>query len=274
MSEICYNKRRFKGVDSLKAWIEKWNRYIETLSQTNWMKIFRISSSVIWNLFLLFTIFLITTFVFAVAVGAGYFAALVKDEPLRSKEDMRQQIFSYEETSELYFANNIYIGKVRTDLDRRETTLNNISPYVIDAVLATEDAYFREHNGIVPKAVLRGLLQDVTNSATQTGGSTLTQQLIKNQILTNEVSYERKAKELLLAMRLEKFMTKDEILEAYLNVIPYGRNAFGRNIAGVETAADGIFGVKAKDLTLPQAAYIAGIPQAPFAYTPFIVAGE
>ena len=72
----------------------------------------------------------------------------------------------------------------------------------------------------------------------------LTQQLIKNQILTNEVSYERKAKEILLALRLEHFMTKDEILEAYLNIIPYGRNASGRNIAGVETAAQGIFGIK------------------------------
>ena len=70
-------------------------------------------------------------------------------------------------------------------------------------------------------------------------------------------------------MRLEHFMDKDEILEAYLNIIPYGRNANGQNIAGIETAADGIFSIKAKDLNLPQAAYIAGIPQAPFAYTPF-----
>ena len=187
---------------------------------------------------------------------------------------MREQIFSYEETSEIYFANDIYIGKLRTDLDRRETSLAAVSPFVVNAVLATEDEYFREHEGIVPKAVLRGLLQDVTNSATQTGGSTLTQQLIKNQILTNEVSYERKAKEILLALRVEHFMTKEEILETYLNIIPYGRNASGRNIAGIETAADGIFGVKASDLTLPQAAYIAGIPQAPFTYTPFTNKGK
>ena len=112
-----------------------------------------------------------------------------------------------------------------------------------------------------------------SNSNTQTGGTTLTQQLIKSQILTNEVSYERKAKELLLAMRLEHFMTKDEILEAYLNVIPYGRNATGRNIAGVETAAEGLFNKKAKDLNLAQSAYIAGIPQSPFAYTPFTQKG-
>lgn len=238
------------------------------------MRYVRITGGVFWNLTLLAVIFVATTLLFVGGVGAGYFASLTKDEPLRSKEEMREQIFSYEETSEIYFANDIYIGKIRTDLDRRETSLANISPIVINAVLATEDEYFREHEGIVPKAVLRGLLQDVSNSSTQTGGSTLTQQLIKNQILTNEVSYERKAKEILLAFRLEKFMSKEEILEAYLNIIPYGRNSSGRNIAGIETAAQGIFGIPASKLNLPQAAYIAGIPQAPFNYTPFTNKGE
>lgn len=98
--------------------------------------------------------------------------------------------------------------------------------------------------------------------------------MIKNQILTNEVSYERKAKEILLAMRIEHFMTKEEILEAYLNIIPYGRNSSGNNIAGIATAAEGIFGVKPEELNLAQAAYIAGIPQAPFTYTPFKQTGE
>ncbi|MER2106167.1 MAG: transglycosylase domain-containing protein [Solibacillus sp.] len=258
----------------MKQWLEQLNKKIEAFSNQSWMRYIRITSGVFWNLALLTIIIGLALFIFVGSVGAGYFASLVKDEPLRSKEEMRSQIFNYEETSEIYFANDVYIGKLRTDLDRRETSLSSVSPYVINAVLATEDEYFREHKGIVPKAVLRGLLQDVTNSSTQTGGSTLTQQLIKNQILTNEVSYERKAKEILLAYRLEHFMTKEEILEAYLNVIPYGRNASGRNIAGIETAANGIFGITAADLTLPQAAYIAGIPQAPFKYTPFSNKGE
>ncbi len=258
----------------LKDWFMQINKKIESLANMKWMRAFRITGGVIWNLALLLLILLAALTVFAGAVGAGYFASLVKEEPLRSKDSMRELIFNYEETSEIYFADNIYIGKLRTDLERRETSLKDVSPIVIDAVLATEDEYFREHNGIVPKAVLRGLLQDISNSSTQTGGSTLTQQLIKNQILTNEVSYERKAKEILLALRLEKFMTKQEILEAYLNIIPYGRNASGRNIAGIETAADGIFGIKASELNLPQAAYIAGIPQAPFAHTPFTQQGQ
>ncbi|MEK3980891.1 transglycosylase domain-containing protein [Psychrobacillus sp. FSL K6-2836] len=261
----------------MKKWLEKIQIFkdkIDKWESTKWAKGLRVSSSVIWNLCLLFIVGLLTLGVFGLSVGAGYFASLVKEEPLRDKDEMRSAVFNYEETSEVYFAGDVYLGKLRTDLERTETKLSEVSPFVIDAVLATEDEYFEVHNGIVPKAIFRGLLQDVSNSDTQTGGSTLTQQLIKNQILTNEVSYERKAKEILLAMRLEHFMNKDEILESYLNIIPYGRNSNGRNIAGIETAANGIFNIKAKDLTLPQAAYIAGIPQAPFAYTPFRQGGE
>src|SRR5699024_8591962 len=105
---------------------------------------------------------------------------------------------------------------------------------LIQAVIATEDEYFTEHKGIVPKAIFRATLQEFTNSSVQTGGSTLTQQLIKNQILTDEVSFERKAKEILLALRLERFFEKEEILEAYLNIVPFGRDASGNNIAGVQ----------------------------------------
>ncbi|SFQ45476.1 penicillin-binding protein [Psychrobacillus psychrotolerans] len=261
----------------MKKWQENIQRYKEKIDMwesTKWAKGLRVSSSVIWNLSLLLMVGILTLGVFGLSVGAGYFASLVKEEPLRGKDEMRSAVFNYEETSEVYFAGDVYLGKLRTDLERTETNLSEVSPYVIDAVLATEDEYFEVHKGIVPKAIFRGLLQDVSNSDTQTGGSTLTQQLIKNQILTNEVSYERKAKEILLAMRLEHFMNKEEILEAYLNIIPYGRNSNGRNIAGIETAANGIFNVKAKDLNLSQAAYIAGIPQAPFAYTPFRQGGE
>ncbi|NYF25196.1 penicillin-binding protein [Sporosarcina sp. JAI121] len=242
---------------------------LETMTKTKWAKRMRITSGVTWNLLLLLIISGLTLFIFVGSVGAGYFASLVAKEPLRSKQEMRDAIFTYEETSELYLAGDVYIGKVNSDIERRETKLDSVSPFVIDAVYATEDEYFEQHNGIVPKAIFRGLFQDVTNSDSQTGGSTLTQQLIKNRILTNEVSYERKAKEILLAMRIEHFMKKDEILEAYLNIIPYGRNSNGQNIAGIETAAGGIFATKAAKLNLPQAAFIAGLPQAPFAYTPF-----
>ncbi|PIC65220.1 peptidoglycan glycosyltransferase [Sporosarcina sp. P13] len=249
--------------------IQQLENTFEKAKKEPWAKKIRISSGVLWNLFILTLILGVIGAVFASSVGAGYFASLVAKEPLRSKEELRNAVFTYEETSEMFFANNIYLGKVNSDIERRQITLDKVSQYALDAVLATEDEYFNEHTGIVPKAIFRGVFQDVTNADSQTGGSTLTQQLVKNQILTNEVSYERKAKEILLAMRLEHFMTKDEILEAYLNIIPYGRDVVGQNIAGIETAARGLFGIKAIELNLPQSAYIAGIPQAPYTYTPF-----
>lgn len=233
-----------------------------------------ISFQVIWNLILLFLIIIVIAGSFAGGAGAGYFASLVKDEKIRPYEKMKKDIYNYEETSDLYFADNVYLGKLRTDLDREEVKLENVSQYLIDAVVATEDEYFYEHDGVVPKAIMRAIFQEVTNSSVQSGGSTLTQQLIKNQLLTNEVSFERKAKEILLALRLEKFFDKKEILEAYLNVSTFGRNSSGRNIAGVQSAAKGIFGVNAKDLNIPQAAFIAGLPQSPFGYTPYTQAGE
>ncbi len=196
--------------------------------------------------------------IFVGGIGLGYFASLVHDEPLRSEASMADDIYNYSETSSIYFANDVYLGDIRSDLYREEVKLDNISPTLVDAVIATEDEYFHEHEGVVPKAILRATAQEFLNSSVQTGGSTLTQQLIKNQILTDEVSFDRKAKEILLAMRLENYFTKDEIIEAYLNIIPYGRNSSGRNIAGIQTASKGIFGVNASELTLPQAAYLAG----------------
>ncbi|MFC8575934.1 transglycosylase domain-containing protein, partial [Heyndrickxia sporothermodurans] len=260
---------------------EKMTRLLERLKES--LAIFqnkkvqknsRITIGVIWNLLLILFIVIVVGGFFAGGVAAGYFAALVKDEPVRPYNEMKKDIYNYEETSQLYFANKVYLGKVKSDLDREEVKIKDVSQFLKDALIATEDKYFYEHNGVVPKALFRAVFQEVTNSSTQTGGSTLTQQIIKNQVLTNEVSFDRKAKEVLLALRLEKFFKKDEILEAYLNVSTFGRNSSGQNIAGVESAAKGIFGVSAKKLNLAQAAFIAGLPQSPFMYTPFTNGGK
>nr|WP_295974735.1 transglycosylase domain-containing protein [uncultured Bacillus sp.] len=248
---------------------KKFKAILDKLRNTPKAKKTRITFQVIWNLSLLFIILIILGISFIGGLGAGYFASLIKDEPIRSYESMKKDIYNYEETSELYFANDLYLGKLYTDLEREEIKLKDVSPDLINAVVATEDKLFYEHKGIVPKSIVRALYQEVTNSSVQSGGSTLTQQLIKNQILTNEVSFERKAKEILLALRLEKFFKKEEILEAYLNVSTFGRNSSGRNIAGVQSAATGIFGVSANEVNLPQAAFIAGLPQSPFGYTPY-----
>jgi penicillin-binding protein 1B len=243
------------------------------LEQKKILKSFRISSRVIWNLFLIFiSVCFISLFLFG-GVAMGYFASLVHKQPILSYDTMKKDIENYSESSTVYFAGNKQLGRLKTDLIRTDVDLKNVSPNYLHALLATEDQLFYEHPGVVPKSVFRALVQELTNQSQVTGGSTITQQLVKNQILTNEVSFERKAKEILLSLRLEKFFNKNQILDAYINVIPFGRNAAGQNIAGVETAAKGIFGVHAKDLNLPQAAFIAGIPKNPFTYTPFLNGG-
>lgn len=252
-----------------QTWMKKAKSIFTLLTHRKTVKGARITYSVVWNLILLVLTVVMIGGSFAAGVGAGYFASLVKDEPIRSYDSMKKDIYNYTETSQLFFDHNVYLGKLRTDLEREEVKLDQVSDNLIKAVVATEDEYFYQHHGVVPKAVFRALFQEVTNSSVQSGGSTLTQQLIKNQILTNEVSFQRKANEIILALRLEKFFDKKEILEAYLNVSTFGRNSSGKNIAGVQAAAKGIFGKKASDLTLPQAAFIAGLPQSPFGYTPF-----
>ena len=260
---------------NVKAFFQRiWASIINAWDEGKIQRTSRITYDVFWNVILFFIIAGSTIAVFGVGTGAGYFASLVKDEPIRDYESMREDIYNYEETSKLYYADEEYIGDIRADIYREEVELDDISDYLVEAVVSTEDEHFYEHNGVVPKAIIRAMYQEVANTGSQTGGSTLTQQLIKNQILTDEVSFDRKAKEILLAMRLENFFEKDEIMEAYLNIVPYGRDASGKNIAGIQTASQGVFGEKPKDLNIAQAAFLAGIPQNPFAYTPFTADGE
>lgn len=226
-----------------------------------------------WNVLLLTIISVVLIGFLGAGVGAGYFASLVKDMPTPAYKTMTSQINTYSSTSDIYFGSGERIGNYTTDEVRTPIPVDKVSPFVIDALLATEDVEFYEHDGVVPKATLRAILQEATGSEDRTGGSTLTQQLIKNQMLTNEVSFERKAKEILLALRLEKAMDKDEILNAYLNVVSFGRNSMGRNISGIEAASRGVFNTSAENLTLPQAAFLAGIPKNPFLYTPYYQGG-
>lgn len=226
-----------------------------------------------WNVLLLTIISVVLIGFLGAGIGAGYFASLVKDMPTPAYKTMTSQINTYSSTSDIYFGSGERIGNYTTDEVRVPITVDKVSPFVVDALLATEDVEFYEHDGVVPKATLRAILQEATGSEERTGGSTLTQQLIKNQMLTNEVSFERKAKEILLALRLEKAMDKDEILNAYLNVVSFGRNSMGRNISGIEAASRGVFNTSAEKLTLPQAAFLSGIPKNPFLYTPYYQGG-
>lgn len=199
----------------------------------------------------------------------GYFASLVEETPMPTYAEMSEQVNNYNSKSTLYYADNSVINDLRSDLIRTPVPLEQISPLIINAVIATEDENFTEHEGIVPKALIRAGIQEVMNAPLVTGGSTITQQLIKQQILSPEVTHSRKAIEILYATHLENSFEKDEILEAYLNVSPFGRNNLGQNIAGIEEAARGIFGVPAAEVTLPQASFLAGLPKSPISFSPY-----
>ena len=207
-----------------------------------------------------------------VGIGAGYFAYLVEDTEMPTKEILQTELGNITETSKLVYADNSEISKIQTDLMRTTVPSDQISPLLKTAIISTEDEYFEEHKGYVPKAVLRALFSEATGIGSS-GGSTLTQQLVKQQILTDETTFKRKANEILLAAQVEKYFSKNEIISTYLNVSPFGRNNKGQNIAGGQEAAKGIFGVNAKDVTLPQAAFIAGLPQSPITYSPYTNTG-
>lgn len=234
---------------------------------------FNVGYSVIKNLIIALVVIGLIGGALIAGAGAGFFASLVSGEEIPTYEDMKTDIENVSATSSMYYATGEKISDLKTDLKRSEITLSEMSPLVQEAIIATEDEYFYKHSGVVPKAVVRALAQEVTGASTTSGGSTLTQQLVKQQILTNEVSFKRKANEILLAFRIENYFSKEEILENYLNVSPFGRNNKGQNIAGLNEAATGIFGVKAIDLTLPQAAFLAGLPQNPIVYSPYTQTG-
>ena len=252
--------------DWREALLTFWNKPI----LKNIRFIFNIAYSVLKNIFVIAILFLMLLGIFGGGIGLGYFASLTSNEEPLTQEQMSDAIGNLNLISSFHYSDGTKISDVNSDELRIVKPLSEISQYVIDGIISTEDSSFYEHNGIVPKALLRAILQEAVSSRSgATGGSTLTQQLIKQQILTSEVTFKRKANEILYALRLEKHFTKDQILEAYLNVSSFGRNHNGLNIAGIEEAAQGVFGVAAKDLTLPQAAYLVGMPQNPIVYTPY-----
>lgn len=132
------------------------------------------------------------------------------------------------------------------------------------ATIAIEDAEFYSHAGVKPSAMLRALVVDIMTGRIEQGGSTITQQVIKNTLLTKEKKLSRKIKELVLALKLERIMSKNDILALYLNETPYGGNIYG-----IEEAALAFFGKRAKDLNLAESAYLAALPQAPTFYSPY-----
>lgn len=201
------------------------------------------------------------------AAGAGIigllliFAAVARDLP--DINDLGA--IKIAESTKIYDrTGEILLYDIHGEEKRTIINFNDIPQIVKDATIVAEDADFYKHSGIDFKGVLRAFLANLRGRAITQGGSTITQQLIKNTFLTPEKTFTRKIKEAILAMELERKYNKDEILEIYLNQIPYGSNAYG-----IEAAAQTFFGKNAKNLTLAETSLLAALPKAPSYFSPY-----
>ena len=158
----------------------------------------------------------------------------------------------------------VMLYDLHQDVRRTVVPFDQMSQFVKNATVAIEDDQFYSHIGIDVKAILRAAVSNVQDGELGQGGSTITQQVIKNSVLQREKTFTRKAKEAILALKLERLKTKDEILEIYLNEAPYGGTIYG-----VEEASQAFFKTSANNLSIGEAAYLAAIPQAPTYLSPY-----
>lgn len=199
--------------------------------------------------------------VFFVAAGIGVLFVALRPIPDLNNFDSRKVAQStkiYDRTGKtvLYDLNH--------DVKRNVVPLSEISVNLQKATLAIEDSGFYGHGGISLRGIVRAIITDITTRSFAQGGSTITQQVVKNTILTGQKSITRKVQEVILAVKLEQKYTKDQILEFYFNVTPYGGTLYG-----AEVASRAFFGKSANSLTIAEAAYLAAIPQLPTYYSPY-----
>ncbi len=205
------------------------------------------------------TIILIGVIVFFVLLIGGiiYFLTQVPSPDQLQNRVVAQSTKIYDRSGELLY--DIFQNQNRTPVK-----LTDIPDSVKKATIAIEDKDFYKHQGFSIIGIGRSFFELLVHRQIEGGGSTLTQQLVKNALLTSDQSFIRKAKELVLAIEVERSYTKDQILEMYLNEIPYGGTAYG-----IEAAANLYFGKHSKDLDLAEASLLAGLPQRPSVYSPY-----
>ncbi len=188
----------------------------------------------------------------------------LQDEAVDMVRNSTEDTFRASETSIIYNSKGKQISVLKGDKDSYYMPVEEIPQYVKDAFLVTEDRKYYEHNGIDPGANVRAVLALIRHKGEITqGASTITQQLARGVFLTQEVTYERKLKEIFVAMEMEKKYTKDQILEFYLNSIYFSNGYYG-----IEAAAKGYFSSSCKDLSLSQLCFLASIPNNPTLYDP------
>ncbi len=166
-------------------------------------------------------------------------------------------------TTQIFDRNGDKIANIFNKEHRYYVHIEDIPPQIIEALIAIEDTMFFEHPGVNIDAIFRAIIKDVKARKLVEGASTITQQLVKNTLLTREKKFSRKFKELLFSLKIEAELTKEEILERYLNQIYYGHGYYG-----IKTAADGYFHKDLDDLSLKEMAILVGLPKAPSYYSP------
>jgi len=190
----------------------------------------------------------------------GVLAYFTKDLPSPEKLAEREVT---ESTKIFDRTGQILLYEVHGEEKRTVVPFDQMPVYIKEATISTEDSEFYEHHGLDFRAIARAIVADVKGLSARQGASTITQQLIKNSVLTPQKTFHRKIKEAILSLELEQKFSKDEILAMYLNEIPYGSNAYG-----IESAARTFFNKPAVELDLPECALLAALPQAPTYYSP------
>ncbi|MDP3962812.1 MAG: penicillin-binding protein [bacterium] len=204
-------------------------------------------------------LFAISLFLVGTGITVIWFSTLqIPDLSAFEARKVAQSTQIYDRTGE------IVLYDVHGDTKRKIVPFSEISEHIKHATIAVEDNDFYNHRGIQPSSIVRAFLADIKGGELTQGGSTITQQVIKNSVLTKDKTITRKLKEWILAIKIEKVLTKDEIFETYLNESPYGGTIYG-----VELASKAFFGKSAKDVTIAESAYLAAVPQAPTFYSPY-----
>ena len=186
------------------------------------------------------------------------FARELKDVPDITQANLQDPL-----SSEIYDKNLNLIATVGAE-KREYVSINDIPKNIIEAVLTTEDSRFQSHIGIDPIRLIKAVLVNIRSNSAQQGASTITQQVVKNSLLTSDKSLQRKIQEAYLSLKLENRYTKDDIMEMYMNKIYYSDGQYG-----VKTAAKYFYNKELDQLTLPQVALLTGMPQQPILYNPY-----
>ncbi|HBH86633.1 MAG TPA: penicillin-binding protein [Syntrophaceae bacterium] len=209
---------------------------------------------------ILFLLIILSVVLLAFIAGSITFYVIFKDLPsIAALKDYRPSI-----ATRVYADNKEIIEEFFLE-DRKLIKLPDVPKVVIQAFVAAEDARFYQHTGFDFLSMVRAFLKNVEAGRIVQGGSTITQQVAKSLYLSSERSYARKIREAILAYKIDKYLTKDEIMNLYLNHIYLGHGTYG-----IEAASEGYFGKSAKYLTLPEASLLAGLPKAPSTYSPFL----